>query len=106
MTFPGKCRESSIFDGLPPGAGLGAPVTLRCARGRGRKDAVPGGGEQAARIALAQAIGALAAHPRGGSGAGDGACAGERAEEGELPGGGPAVPAEALGRALLVHRLA
>lgn len=104
VTFCRKCREPSIFDGLPPGAGLRAPVTFWLAQGRARKDPVPGGGEEAGRVALAEAIGALAAHPRGCGGAGDGAGAREGVEEAELAGRSPAVPAEALGRALLVHR--
>lgn len=68
------------------------------------ENAIPGGGEQAIRIAIAEAIRALAAHPRIGRRAGDGAGAREGVEEAELACGSPTVPAEALGGVLLVHR--
>jgi hypothetical protein len=104
VTFCGKGRESSLFDGPPPGADLAAPVTFaRLADGR-CKNAIPGGGEQAVWDALAEAVGALPAHPRGGGGAGDGSGAGEDVQESKLAGGGPSVTAEALIRSLLVHR--
>ena len=62
--------------------------------------AIPAGGEQAVGIALAQAIGAFAAHPRCEGGTGDAAGAGELGQEGELAPCGPAVAAEGSG---LVH---
>ena len=54
-----------------------------------RERFIPKGGEQRASTALAQAIGALAAHPGSGGGLADAAGAGERVEKAKLALSGP-----------------
>ena len=61
-----------------------------------RERFIPKGGEQRAFTALAQAIGALAAHPGSGGGLADAAGAGERVEKPQLALGGPAVSSTSL----------
>jgi hypothetical protein len=58
--------------------------------------AIPGGCEQAVRFALAQPVRALTAHAGGARGLGDAPRGSEDGEEGELAGGGPAVPSPRL----------
>src|SRR5207244_2734914 len=61
-----------------------------------RQRSIPKGGEQRAFAALAQAIGALAAHPGSGGRLADAAGAGERVEKPQLALGAPAVPSTSL----------
>lgn len=57
----------------------------------GSQRAIPGGGEQSTRVALAEAVRAFAAHADGARGTGDAARARENLDKAELALGRPAV---------------